>query len=197
MLAEFPDFSMIEAKAYLELADWKLKDAIRSAKDDHEWEMEQNEDNEADRFNMREFDCNNNNNTKDIGSRITTGSSSVLKSGQIRIIPKLNRIGEAIGFHTKGAGIIHQPLEPSAPSSQQHNKDSIEEQDNVTTTNVSTRYGSNTTTIETAQTMKPIGNQTTDDFITTKTTAIVPLSPPDIYAQHNNFGVELQSFSTN
>lgn len=36
LLAEFPDFSMIEAKAYLELADWQLKDAIRSAKEDHE-----------------------------------------------------------------------------------------------------------------------------------------------------------------
>ena len=37
-LAEFPDISESEAKAYLELADWELKDAVKSAKDDREWD---------------------------------------------------------------------------------------------------------------------------------------------------------------
>ena len=37
-LAEFPDVSETEAKAYLELADWELKDAVKSAKDDREWD---------------------------------------------------------------------------------------------------------------------------------------------------------------
>ncbi|KAL3902953.1 MAG: hypothetical protein SGILL_010633, partial [Bacillariaceae sp.] len=37
-LAEFPDISETEAKAYLELADWELKDAVNSAKEDREWE---------------------------------------------------------------------------------------------------------------------------------------------------------------
>eukprot|EP00934_Nitzschia_sp_Nitz4_P005445 Nitzschia sp. Nitz4//scaffold96_size78090//64844//66125//NITZ4_005504-RA/size78090-snap-gene-0.47-mRNA-1//1//CDS//3329560603//5435//frame0 len=38
--AEFPDISATEAKAYLELADWELKDALQSAKEDREWEKE-------------------------------------------------------------------------------------------------------------------------------------------------------------
>ena len=36
--AEYPDISITEAKAYLELADWELKDALQSAKEDQEWE---------------------------------------------------------------------------------------------------------------------------------------------------------------
>lgn len=39
-LAEFADLGMAEAKAYLELADWDLKDAVRSARDDYEWEKD-------------------------------------------------------------------------------------------------------------------------------------------------------------
>lgn len=36
--AEFSDISAVEAKVYLELADWELKDALKSAKGDREWE---------------------------------------------------------------------------------------------------------------------------------------------------------------
>jgi LysM repeat protein len=36
--AEFPDITATEAKGYLELADWELKDALKSAKEDREWE---------------------------------------------------------------------------------------------------------------------------------------------------------------
>ena len=36
--AEFPDISAPEAKVYLELADWKLKEALKSCKEDREWE---------------------------------------------------------------------------------------------------------------------------------------------------------------
>ncbi|KAL3925359.1 MAG: hypothetical protein SGILL_000468 [Bacillariaceae sp.] len=35
--AEFPDINTAEAKAYLELADWDLKDAMQSVKEDREW----------------------------------------------------------------------------------------------------------------------------------------------------------------
>lgn len=43
--AEFPDISPTEAKAYLELADWELKEAMRSMKEDREWQKEDcNED---------------------------------------------------------------------------------------------------------------------------------------------------------
>jgi hypothetical protein len=40
LMAEYPDLSTTEAAAYLELADWVLKDAVRSAKEDKEWEHE-------------------------------------------------------------------------------------------------------------------------------------------------------------
>jgi len=36
--AEFPEINAAEAKVYLELADWELKDALQAAKEDREWE---------------------------------------------------------------------------------------------------------------------------------------------------------------
>ncbi len=36
--AEFSDISATEAKVYLELADWELKEAIKACKEDKEWE---------------------------------------------------------------------------------------------------------------------------------------------------------------
>lgn len=45
--AEFPDFSLAEVKAYLELADWHLADAMRSAREDNEWEQEMDGGTEA------------------------------------------------------------------------------------------------------------------------------------------------------
>ncbi|KAG7364403.1 hypothetical protein IV203_037605 [Nitzschia inconspicua] len=46
--AEFPDITSTEAKAYLELVDWDLKDAIQSVREDREWETENNEGEEDD-----------------------------------------------------------------------------------------------------------------------------------------------------
>lgn len=40
---EFPDINATEAKAYLELANWELKEAIQSAREDREWETESEE----------------------------------------------------------------------------------------------------------------------------------------------------------
>jgi hypothetical protein len=188
-LAEFPDFSIIEAKAYLELADWKLKDAIRSAKDDHEWEMEQNSDldNEQRRNSRNESNfCSNN---KDVGSNATTASCTALKSGEIRIIPKLNHVGEPIGFHTKGAGIKQQSQESSPPTP--HNlftTTAMKEHDTNPTTN--DIVANNTPKIQTVSMTEPSEQKDTDATLT------MPLPQrPDIYAQHNNFGVELQSFT--
>jgi len=39
--AEYPDINPTEARAYLELSDWELKDALQSAKEDREWEKEE------------------------------------------------------------------------------------------------------------------------------------------------------------
>jgi len=44
--AECPDISLTEAKAYLELSDWDMKDAIQSAREDKEWEREVADDDE-------------------------------------------------------------------------------------------------------------------------------------------------------
>lgn len=38
--AEYPDSSPTEARAYLELADWDLKEALRSMKEDREWQKD-------------------------------------------------------------------------------------------------------------------------------------------------------------
>ena len=42
--AECPDISPTEAKAYLELADWDLNDALKSLKEDREWQKEEASD---------------------------------------------------------------------------------------------------------------------------------------------------------
>lgn len=42
--AECPDISPTEAKAYLELADWDLHDALKSLKEDREWQKEEASD---------------------------------------------------------------------------------------------------------------------------------------------------------
>jgi LysM repeat protein len=42
-LAEFPNIHATEAKAYLELANWDLNDALHSAKEDKEWEVDDRE----------------------------------------------------------------------------------------------------------------------------------------------------------
>lgn len=39
--AEYPDINGTEARAYLELADWDLNEALQSAKEDREWEKEE------------------------------------------------------------------------------------------------------------------------------------------------------------
>ncbi|CAJ1930481.1 unnamed protein product [Cylindrotheca closterium] len=38
--AEYPDSSQTEARAYLELADWDLKEALKSLKEDREWQKD-------------------------------------------------------------------------------------------------------------------------------------------------------------
>jgi LysM repeat protein len=98
LLAEFPELSMHEAKAYvyeactvvgscdcpsrshlcvlyryLELSDWVLKDAVQSAKEDKEWE--------------REMDA------------------STLKSGEIRITMNMNNQAGVPRFNAQGAGL--------------------------------------------------------------------------------------------
>jgi len=39
LINEFPDLSISEAKAYLEISEWKISDARKDAKDDREWEL--------------------------------------------------------------------------------------------------------------------------------------------------------------
>jgi len=38
---QFPFMSISEVKAYLEISDWKIDDAIKDAKEDREWELKQ------------------------------------------------------------------------------------------------------------------------------------------------------------
>lgn len=44
LLAELPSLKEAEATAYLELSDWDLEEALRSARDDGEWEREVQDD---------------------------------------------------------------------------------------------------------------------------------------------------------
>jgi len=76
--AEFPDISAIEAKAYLELADWELKDALQSAKEDWEWESGGDGDNNGD------------------------DQMKNLKPGQIGI--KVGFVGRILTFNLTGTG---------------------------------------------------------------------------------------------
>jgi LysM repeat protein len=165
LLAEFPDFSMIEAKAYLELADWQLKDAIRSAKEDLEWEMEQNDNDDRHRNHPRD--------------NVYDAKQIMFKSGEIRITPQLNHIGEPIGFHTKGAGILPPPITPKSVASTDPTSVGTNDDTTTATTNNHTNHGAN--------------NDNNGAVITTGPASAV--AAYDIYAQHNNFGVELQSFT--
>mmetsp|Transcript_17301 Transcript_17301/g.37773 ORF Transcript_17301/g.37773 Transcript_17301/m.37773 type:complete len:451 (+) Transcript_17301:159-1511(+) len=74
-LAEFTNFQVAEAKAYLELADWNLKDAKQSAQEDLEWE--------------REF--------------ADADATASLKAGEIRITTNTKKKGLVLSL--QGAGI--------------------------------------------------------------------------------------------
>ncbi|VEU33513.1 unnamed protein product [Pseudo-nitzschia multistriata] len=77
--AEFPDISAAEAKGYLELADWELKEAVQSAKEDREWEIGDGIDDENGQYQAKS-----------------------LKSGQIGI--KLGFSGNIPTFNLMGSG---------------------------------------------------------------------------------------------
>jgi LysM repeat protein len=98
-LAEFPDINPTEAKAYLELADWDLHDALQSAKEDREWQTDDDDD-----VNEENVDGDGVNEKK-----------TRLKSGQI---------GIKVGFHRgipvfkmKGAGHSKKGEEEDSDSS--------------------------------------------------------------------------------
>ena len=76
--AEFPDISAAEAKVYLELADWELKEALRACKEDREWETGRD----------GEFDSDD--------------QIKALKSGQIGI--KVGFSGKVPTFNLTGTG---------------------------------------------------------------------------------------------
>jgi len=76
--AEFPDVSAVEAKVYLELADWELKEAVKARKEDQEWETGRD----------GEFD--------------TDDQIKTLKSGQIGI--KVGFNGKIPTFNLTGTG---------------------------------------------------------------------------------------------
>lgn len=76
--AEFPDISAAEAKVYLELADWELKEALRACKEDREWETGRD----------GEFDSDD--------------QINALKSGQIGI--KVGFSGKVPTFNLTGTG---------------------------------------------------------------------------------------------
>ena len=75
--AEFPDISATEARGYLELADWQLSDALKSAKEDWEWES-------------------------DVDGEIDEKESKSLKSGQIGI--KVGFNGKIPTINLRGTG---------------------------------------------------------------------------------------------
>lgn len=121
----------------MELSDWSLKEAIRSAKDDGEWERE------MDHFSLR--------------------------SGEIRITPKLNK-GIPVGFDTKGAGI-----QPGAVVGRK-----------LQATEVSSSES------KSSKSYKP---PTPTSYKAVPAIATKTVQAQDVYMaipQHNNFGVEMQ-----
>lgn len=107
--AEHPDISSAEAKAYLELADWELKDALQSAKEDREWDSEDKIDAYGD-----DNCCNEDVNTdeEEYGHK---QRRSKLKSGQIGIKATFSRAGKTI-LNLKGAG--HSTSQQGASSTE-------------------------------------------------------------------------------
>eukprot|EP00525_Craspedostauros_australis_P005780 CAMPEP_0198132992 /NCGR_PEP_ID=MMETSP1442-20131203/59332_1 /TAXON_ID= /ORGANISM="Craspedostauros australis, Strain CCMP3328" /LENGTH=331 /DNA_ID=CAMNT_0043794095 /DNA_START=331 /DNA_END=1326 /DNA_ORIENTATION=- len=93
--AEHPDLSMGEAKVYLELADWELKRALHSAKEDKEWDKEM--------------------------SDVAVTEHSKLRAGQISIKVNVNEGGKPIGFRMRGVGnndaASRQKMDPPAGES--------------------------------------------------------------------------------
>jgi LysM repeat protein len=100
--AEFRDITATEAKAYLELADWDLKDAVQSAKEDREWETESERGNE-----YVEEDEGQNPETKE----------KALKSGQIGIKVVDFQGGIPI-FNLKGTGFLSLPKSTKNPEAE-------------------------------------------------------------------------------
>jgi LysM repeat protein len=202
MLAEFPDFSMTEAKAYLELADWDLKRAIRSAKDDQEWEREMmNDDNNPDN-DTTTGGCTKTSTTAAAAAATKSHHNGMgsLRSGEIRITPRLSGTGHTyIGFDTKGAGIITSKTSPTRTvvsltnnTGSTFGNNAIEDDTRQVETTRSGNVDHDGTCAKMSTTAIHESNTTTTTTTTTTTFHTQTLLP-DIYAQHNNFGVELQS----
>jgi len=136
-LAEYRELSMTEARAYLELADWNLKEALRSAKEDNEWE--------------REMD------------------GGTLKSGEIRITMN------AEGFNARGAGITRLPALGATKEKESGDDSSPPSSPAKKRTPV-----------------KPISRSAIPAIASKTVKAEDVVNAAD---QHNNFGVELKSFS--
>jgi LysM repeat protein len=106
--AEYPEINSTEAKAYLELADWDLQEALRSVKDDREWEEGDRVDGDIIQYDSSkevlsdESECGHNN------------RHSSLKSGQIGIRATFSRAGQTI-LNLKGTG--HAPFQKEESTS--------------------------------------------------------------------------------
>jgi len=135
MLANHPS---LVCYRYLELADWNLKEALKSAKEDNEWE--------------REMD------------------GSTLKSGEIRITMNSE------GFNARGAGIVRLPSLGVTKE-----KESGDESSSPPSTPAKKRT-----------TVKPISKYAIPAIASKTVKAEDVVNAAE---QHNNFGVELKSFS--
>lgn len=96
--AEFPDIRAAEAKVYLELADWELKEALKAAKEDREWEKGVDGEYDGDVQNKS------------------------LKSGQIGI--KVGFNGRIPTFNLTGTG--HSPSSKLKQRNKDSSKDKVE-----------------------------------------------------------------------
>lgn len=102
-LAEYPDFGAAEAKAYLELADWELRSALQSAKEDREWESGSDvEEREGDKHTSNHSDDGVD--SKEKNRKRKTQRVISLKSGQIEIRVGFSSAGIPILKTFKGTG---------------------------------------------------------------------------------------------
>jgi LysM repeat protein len=101
--AEYPDINATEARAYLELADWDLQEALRSVKEDREWE--EGDDTVDGESNDYESTTEANSNEDEFGHK--SSRYRTLKSGQIGIKATFSRAGQTI-LNLKGTG--HSPF---------------------------------------------------------------------------------------
>jgi LysM repeat protein len=171
-LAEYPGMNHTEAKAYLELADWELKAALQSAKEDREWENGSDVgsgggDDDDNVVGMSHDDDTDPKREKNEIKKKRSGRGITLKSGQI---------GIRVGFNSAGIPVLKTMKGTGAPKKE--------------STSI---YESDLAASDSSQRTQKVKVHSHLPAIATK--SVLPEDLVNAAPQHNAFGFELQELS--